>query len=563
MIHYNNKEKPTLTQIDIIWMLLITFIYGVISFINLGTLKNPQTFWSPSLSGDYAVVSLNKQEYVSKIRHFTGPIFGSYKVYVSDDNKNFRYIGDLDQKKVFAWKDTNINQTFRYLALKANDNASFMGEIGILGKEGNFLKSDFTTKNAEVLVDEMNTVPKKISYLNSTYFDEIYHARTAYEHINKMIPYEWTHPPLGKLIIGIPVRILGMTPFAYRLMGELAGIAMLIVIYMFAKRMFGRTVYAILASVLLAADSMHFVQTRIATVDSFLVLFIMLSYLFMYYYIKCEDNGSLSIKLVHLFFSGLFIGAAIATKWSAAYGAMGLAIIFFINFFKRMRNKYHNYIWKKQVSLIIIGCFVFFVFIPFGVYVLSYLPFFETKFGEVNPFGEFIKLQKQMYKYHAELKAAHPYGSPWYLWPLDIKPVWYYKGAVPKGFVATIVAIGNPIIWWSGIAAAVFLIKEALQNRNQDDSFIVIALLALYIPYAFIDRVMFLYHYFPVVPFLILAVVSVLKRIAASTAKPAIMQWYGILAVINFIFFYPICSGMNIPIAYAVLTRWLPIWQFY
>ena len=80
-----------------------------------------------------------------------------------------------------------------------------------------------------------------------------------------------------------------------------------------------------------------------------------------------------------------------------------------------------------------------------------------------------MKLQQRMYKYHAELKATHPYSSPWYLWPLDIKPVWYYKGIVPKGVTATIVAIGNPIIWWSGIAAFIWLIKEAVLHRKQQD----------------------------------------------------------------------------------------------
>jgi dolichyl-phosphate-mannose--protein O-mannosyl transferase len=563
VIYYSTKDKSAITQIDKMWMLLIILIYSAISFINLGRLDNPQTFWSPNLTGDYAVLGLSKKEHVLKLRHFAGPVFGNYKMYISDDNKNFRYIGELKQEKVFAWKDTNVNQSFRYLAFKANDHASFMGDLGIYNKEGKVLETEFITKNAKVLVDETDKLPDKISYLNSTYFDEIYHVRTAYEHVHKMRAYEWTHPPLGKLIIGLSIRVFGITPFSYRLMGEIAGISMLAVIYILAKRLFGETRYAVLAAVLLASDGMHFVQTRIATVDSFLVLFIMLAYLFMYQYIKTEDNGSLGMKLIHLFFSGLFMGAGIAVKWSGVYGGIGLAVIFFINFFTRMKNKYHNYIWKKQVIFIVIGCIIFFILIPFGIYLLSYIPFFETQFGETNPFGEFIKLQKQMYKYHSELQSVHPYGSAWYLWPLDIKPVWYYKGMTPKGFVSTIVAMGNPIIWWSGAAAAIYLIKEVIVRRKEEDKYIIIALFSLYIPYAFIPRVMFLYHYFPVVPFLILAIVSSLRHIIEAMGKSAVIQWYGILAVINFIFFYPIWSGLNIPIAYAVLTRWFPIWQFY
>ena len=60
--------------------------------------------------------------------------------------------------------------------------------------------------------------------MNSTYFDEIYHARTAYEHIHGIRPYENTHPPLGKILIGIRIRLFGMTPFGWRFIGTLLGV---------------------------------------------------------------------------------------------------------------------------------------------------------------------------------------------------------------------------------------------------------------------------------------------------------------------------------------------------
>ena len=36
------------------------------------------------------------------------------------------------------------------------------------------------------LIDEGDTVPERSSFMNSTYFDEIYHARTAWEHLNRL-----------------------------------------------------------------------------------------------------------------------------------------------------------------------------------------------------------------------------------------------------------------------------------------------------------------------------------------------------------------------------------------
>ena len=69
------------------------------------------------------------------------------------------------------------------------------------------------------LTDEPETVPLEATYENSTYFDEIYHARTAYEHILGLEPYENTHPTLGKLLISLGIRAFGMNPFGWRFMG--------------------------------------------------------------------------------------------------------------------------------------------------------------------------------------------------------------------------------------------------------------------------------------------------------------------------------------------------------
>jgi dolichyl-phosphate-mannose--protein O-mannosyl transferase len=62
-------------------------------------------------------------------------------------------------------------------------------------------------------------------------FDEVYHAKTAYEYIRKVLPDEDTHPPLGKAIIALGIQIFGMTPFGWRFMGILFGILMLPLLY--------------------------------------------------------------------------------------------------------------------------------------------------------------------------------------------------------------------------------------------------------------------------------------------------------------------------------------------
>src|SRR5947208_8821459 len=41
------------------------------------------------------------------------------------------------------------------------------------------------------------------------YFDEVYHARTAFELLAEREPYEWTHPHLAKEIMALGILAFG------------------------------------------------------------------------------------------------------------------------------------------------------------------------------------------------------------------------------------------------------------------------------------------------------------------------------------------------------------------
>lgn len=122
------------------------------------------------------------------------------------------------------------------------------------------------------MFDEQDEFEGRASAMNGTYFDEIYHGRTAYEMIHKLYCYENTHPPLGKIFIACGVLMFGMNPFGWRFMGTLFGVFMVPIIYLFAKRFFNKEWISIVTTLLFAFDFMHFVQTRIATIDVFVTL---------------------------------------------------------------------------------------------------------------------------------------------------------------------------------------------------------------------------------------------------------------------------------------------------
>lgn len=90
---------------------------------------------------------------------------------------------------------------------------------------------------------------------------------------------------------------------------------------------------------LMTLDGMHFVQTRLATVDSYAVLFIILMYTFMYKYCTMSWNKTSLVRtLVPLGLCGISFGLGIACKWIGAYAGVGLAAIFFFTMYKRTRE---------------------------------------------------------------------------------------------------------------------------------------------------------------------------------------------------------------------------------
>src|SRR5216117_3722570 len=49
----------------------------------------------------------------------------------------------------------------------------------------------------------------RLDWPRDMYFDEVYHARTAFELLAEREPYEWTHPHLAKEIMALGILALG------------------------------------------------------------------------------------------------------------------------------------------------------------------------------------------------------------------------------------------------------------------------------------------------------------------------------------------------------------------
>ncbi len=636
----SSKKMPAFTKADWIVLLGIVLFYSLFAFHDLGEDSAPETAWeyenSSEETADSGTILLDMGEDVKidMLHVFLGNYENrTFQLNVSTDGVNFESVGQVQATSVFCWNDLqvvdsgqtsyNLLNKYRYISLASQDNESVLKELVITDDEGNIL-TPVNTEEYPQLFDEQEEYVENATFREGTYFDEIYHARTAYEMINKLYCYENTHPPLGKFLISLGVRAFGMNPFGWRFVGTLFGILMLPFMYVFGRRLFGgRTWAAGAVTFLFAFDFMHFTQTRIATIDVYGTFFIIAMFFFMYWYSQTSFyDTDLKKTFLPLGLSAIMMGLGCASKWTGVYAAAGLAV-FFAAIMVRRYMEYrtakktpedstegiaHSHIlkvYKKNTIGTLIFAFCFFVILAGGIYLASYIPFSDgasnntERFNyvtnpEYNPtctsdytktyrdiaeklkehdgalgnlVGKMVKNQRDMYVYHSTLKATHPYSSQWYQWPIMYRPVFYYCNTTDDGLKEGISAFGNPLVWWAGIPAFLYMVYLTImlfchRETDKTPAFLAFAYLVQYVPWMKVARCTFAYHYFPSVPFLAMMIVYIMVRLVKRNKKW--MKWcmvYLAAAFVLFLLFYPVISGEPVSETYVRDgLKWLTTW---
>lgn len=298
---------------------------------------------------------------------------------------------------------------------------------------------------------------------------------------------------------------------------------------------------AALACFLFAFDFMHFTQTRIATIDVYITFFVIAMYYFMYYY--CSMSFT-----IHRCIRPLCLWAYAASAWDWELPANGpvsmRAVDWHCCFLRICCDATGNTSMPKPIPekhqrhgasadcKEIPGLYGkddrllpdLFVLVPAVIYLLSYLPFVDN--SHPGLFDRMLTNQTSMFNYHSGLEATHPYSSSWYQWPTMVRPIWYYSGYLTDAVKEGISAFGNPVVWWIGILAFIYILYLLIRNNaflcsltghTQTEcstdtattlshreyaaaAFLAVGYLAQYLPWFFVTRITFIYHYFPSVP---------------------------------------------------------------
>ncbi len=384
---------------------------------------------------------------------------------------------------------------------------------------------------------------------NKHIFDEVYKAFTAQEMAKgnpdawvwgKDAPegfhYTWTHPPLSKLAMVGTIKTFGSTPFGWRMAPLIFGIGIVFLIGLLGKELFNEKV-GIIAALLAAFECLFFVQSRTGLNDIFLVFFILLaSYFF------TQEKWWLT---------GIATGLAISTKWSALYLLPFFGTVQVYEtlplLFSKPREFWENMLKKTLKS------FFFLVGVAGVVYLIVYIPFFTTG----HSWSKFVELQKQMWWYHTRLDATHPFTSRWWSWPIIKRPIWYYTKSF-NGKIANIYAMGNPLIWWTGILTMVTLTASLLKRYSREKFLVLCGYLSFWLPWARSPRIMFLYHYLPSLAFLILSLAWQLEKFMKRRKWVVFVFLSAVIAL--FFYFYPRISAFPVSKDWNRQYKWFKSW---
>ena len=619
---------------DALLVLLVTALYAVLALVNLGATAAPQTAWVAYPGDRPALLDLGEPRRFSL--YFYGGIHwenSGFTVEVSDDQENWApQDGILSYGDCFAWRalqpfrveDNGVVTRYgasyvmegRYVRLSVQSGKVTMLEVAAVDAEtGKVLPFAGLDAGGELLSDEQAVFGGKPTWFNSMYFDEIYHGRTAFEQRNALTGrepsaiYETSHPPLGKLLMTFSVMLFGMTPFGWRFAGALAGVLMLPGMYLLGKQLTGRKFFGLAAMLLMAFDFMHFTQTRIATIDSFVTLFIIYAYFFMFRWMaEGRFTRPMRKRLPPLALSGLMTGLAIASKWTGVYAGIGLAVLFFWTLVKdarrgyacgKMRAAVRDTLtpevreradacargWPRESVATLLWCAFFFIVVPLAIYYASYYPVFAATPGGLT-LRKVIDANVGMYNYHSAsgLGADHAFASPWYEWPLSVKPIYFYAGGVENGTASSILSFGNPAVWWTGLAALILTALTALRQwiphgkspgaegeippaapGDPRPMMLLISFAAQFLPWLLVPRGTYIYHYFPSVPFIILCAVTMLfywSRVKPKAARRVTVALCALAAAL-FVVFFPYLSGVRVSTAWLQAMQWFPNWLYF
>jgi dolichyl-phosphate-mannose--protein O-mannosyl transferase len=455
-----------------------------------------------------------------------------------------------------------------------------------------------------------------LSHPGQKIFDEVYYAKEAHDLLNYGVernndnngPGYVVHPPLGKWMIAVGEHFYGYNSFGWRISAAVIGALSVLLLARIGRRMFGSTLLGCVAGLLLSLDGLHFVMSRVALLDIYLMFWLLVAF-------GCAvlDRDQTRARLLRRVEAGedlseglgwnwgwsnvpwwrlataVSAGAALGVKWSASWYVVALGVlVFWWSVTARRSVGVRRPVWDAIGRDT--GWFVICGALLVVTYLACWTGWFLSDDGwnrHGNPWpgpawmpsalGNLWEYHKHAYEFHVGLSTPHDYQSTPWSWLLLGRPVAYYYSSDPgcgaSNCSAEVLALGTPLLWWSFIPAIVVMIWRWLARRDWRAGALLLAIAAGIIPWTFYPtRTMFYFYTLPALPFMVLAVTMVLGMVLGSrvgTVEPdkdrrmvgaVAVACYLLLIGVTFAYFYPIYTGEQITYSSWHARMWFDSW---
>jgi dolichyl-phosphate-mannose-protein mannosyltransferase len=401
-------------------------------------------------------------------------------------------------------------------------------------------------------------------------FDEIFYAQNACllaadpDVCGIGEPLSNAHPPLGESLIAAGIAVFGYTEVGWRIASALAGILTVALLYVLAHRLLTAAGYAAApigaaaAAGLLAVDFLQLVHSRVAMLDGFLTLFVLLAVLC----VVLDRDRARDAPVTGLarwalgrpwrLAAGAALGAATAIKWSGAFAAVVVVMLVVAYEIAARRRDGRSLGAATRLafreegvrSAILLGL------VPTAVYLASYLSVESgTLIGLPWQEGTFwhgvARHQLALARFYAEQASGHhPYESPAWSWLLLKRPVAYWFSA--DGVYREVVALGNPVTWWPAAVAFVGLTVAWLRRgapSSAPEAVMVAGVAATYLPWLLVNANRdntFLWYILPAVPFLYLGLGLLTARAWSRVPGRVLVGVAGSAILVAFLIYWPL-----------------------
>lgn len=388
-------------------------------------------------------------------------------------------------------------------------------------------------------------------------FDETYYVNDALSFLQTggVEDSFAVHPPVGKWMIAGSIWIVGDNAAGWRIAGAVTGIAMVMLTYFLSLRLLRSRWQAGIAAVLLLFDGLFLVQARTSMLDIFLAFFVLLGAFFIVRDLQDLDHrghtaGGLAGRgLRDRWLAGAAFGLAAGTKWSGLLG-LAVALILVVGFEIIAHRRTRKGIGFGRLLWVVVGPLLL---LPATVYLVSYIPWmvsyeYTTEGHEDCPgaaegtapcdasVGDRLhglwREHGDILRFHRNLESTHSYRAEPYTWPVLGRPVAYFYETckddrpvddgpceVPPGTAAEILALGNPIFWWSFLA--LLPLVSASMGRRDPSSWVLGGFYGgLFLPWMVVARPAFLFYMVPAIPFMAVTVAHALGRLRQRPTDP-------------------------------------------